>query len=128
MLTQNDKTLRADERVAAPKELRTAKIYMFLAALLWGLGYVVQTLAMDYLGLFTFNGTRFGISGLLLALGALGHRKITNGIVEKGKIPIRVELANNLIPGLVCGVVIFLAMTSMQFALMAEIRYTCSLF
>jgi drug/metabolite transporter (DMT)-like permease len=118
MLTQNDKTLRANERVTAPKELRTAKMYMFIAALLWGLGYVVQTLAMDYLGLFTFNGTRFGIGGSLLVLVALGQRKITNGSAEKGKIPIHAELANNLVPGLVCGVVLFLAMTSMQFALM----------
>lgn len=39
---------------------------LFLAALIWGVAFVAQSVGMDYVGPFTFNGCRFLIGGLVL--------------------------------------------------------------
>lgn len=41
-------------------------ICLFLAALIWGFAFVAQSVGMDYIGPFTFNGIRCFIGGLVL--------------------------------------------------------------
>lgn len=48
------------------KEVGSAAL-LFLAAFIWGVAFVAQSVGMDYVGPFTFNGCRFLIGGLVLA-------------------------------------------------------------
>jgi drug/metabolite transporter (DMT)-like permease len=43
-----------------------ADLLMLLAAVVWGGGFVAQRIATKYLGVFTFNGLRFLMAGLIL--------------------------------------------------------------
>ncbi|MCL1988826.1 MAG: DMT family transporter [Firmicutes bacterium] len=47
-----------------------------LAAFIWGIGFVAQTAAMEYISPFTFNALRFGIGGLLLVVVALAFDRL----------------------------------------------------
>ena len=50
-----------------------ADLLMFLAAVIWGGGFVAQRIATKYLGTFTFNGLRFVMAGLILLPVALHY-------------------------------------------------------
>ena len=52
------------------KEVSSA-ILLFLAAFIWGVAFVAQSVGMDYVGPFTFNGCRFLLGGLVLTPFAL---------------------------------------------------------
>ena len=39
---------------------------LFLTALIWGLSFVAQSVGIEYVGTFTFNGSRFIIGGAVL--------------------------------------------------------------
>ena len=41
-------------------------ICLFLAALIWGFAFVAQSVGMDYIGPFTFNGIRSILGGVVL--------------------------------------------------------------
>lgn len=43
-----------------------SSILLFLAACIWGVAFVAQSVGMDYMGPFTFNGVRFLIGGTVL--------------------------------------------------------------
>ena len=51
-------------------ELGSAAL-LFLAALIWGVAFVAQSVGMEYVGPFTFNGSRFLLGGLVLTPVAL---------------------------------------------------------
>ena len=68
-----------------------------LAALIWGTGFVAQSLGADYLQAFTFNALRSLIAAALLALLCLYRRK-------KNPVPPRTGYRKDLIlGGLCCG-------------------------
>jgi len=76
-------------------------ILLFLAAVIWGTGFVVRSMGMEYIGPFTLNVMRFIIGGLSLIPIAL--------IVDKGKTPERkAEEKKNrntlILGGIACGV------------------------
>ena len=48
---------------------------LFLAAFIWGVAFVAQSMGMEYVGPFTFNGTRFLLGGLVLTPIALSREK-----------------------------------------------------
>jgi drug/metabolite transporter (DMT)-like permease len=50
-----------------------ADLLMFLAAVVWGGGFVAQRYATHYLSLFAFNGIRFTLAGLILLPVGLGY-------------------------------------------------------
>ena len=54
---------------------RRSTILLILAALIWGVGFVAQRAAMDFMGPFTFTGLRFGFGGLALIPLALSFEK-----------------------------------------------------
>lgn len=43
-----------------------SSLMLFLAAVIWGVAFVAQSVGMDYMGPFTFNGARFLIGGIVL--------------------------------------------------------------
>lgn len=96
---------------------------LFLAAFIWGVAFVAQSVGMDYVGPFTFNGCRFLIGGLVLTPFALirdrQHDKSASFqalSVEKQKEYKR----TTLIGGLCCGVAICIASSFQQ----AGMQYT----
>lgn len=51
------------------------KILLLLAALIWGVAFVAQSVGMDYMGPFTFNGARFLMGSAVLVPVILFRRK-----------------------------------------------------
>ena len=41
-------------------------ILLFLTALIWGVAFVAQSVAMDYIGPYTFNAVRSLLGGIVL--------------------------------------------------------------
>jgi len=48
------------------KKTMANSLLLFLAACIWGVAFVAQSVGMDYMGPFTFNGARFLIGGTVL--------------------------------------------------------------
>ena len=47
---------------------------LVLTAFIWGVAFVAQSVGMDYVGPYTFNGARFLIGGLVLIPCIFGFR------------------------------------------------------
>lgn len=103
-------------------ELGSAAL-LFLAAFIWGVAFVAQSVGMNYVGPFTFNGCRFLIGGLVLTPFALirdrqheksaSFQKLSREEQKKYK-------RTTLIGGLCCGVAICIASSFQQ----AGMQYT----
>lgn len=81
-------------------------ILLFLTAIIWGFAFVAQRVGAEFVGAFTFNGVRF-------MLGAASLIPVIM-LFEKEKIDKKI-LKNNLIPGILAGVVLFIASTLQQY-------------
>ena len=81
-------------------------ILLFLTAIIWGFAFVAQRVGAEFVGAFTFNGVRF-------MLGAVSLIPVIM-LFEKEKIDKKI-LKNNLIPGILAGVVLFIASTLQQY-------------
>ena len=94
-------------------------LILLLTATIWGIAFVAQSVGMDYVGGFTFNGVRSIIGGIVLlpVIFVLDHQKapITQTPEEK-KAARKVLLTG----GIACGVVLCLASNFQQFG----IKYT----
>ena len=92
-------------------------VLLFLAALIWGVAFVAQSVGMEYVGPFTFNGSRFLLGGLVLTPVALirevkyrkGKTYQSLSAKEKKKYG-----ATTLLGGLCCGIAIFVASSFQQ--------------
>ena len=93
------------------KQFRGA-LLLTLTALIWGTAFVAQSLGMDYLGPFTFNGVRNFVAavGLLPVIAFLRHRK--------GKAEARGAAANSRktlwVGGVLCGLALGVASSLQQ--------------
>ncbi len=94
---------------------------LFLTAVIWGVAFVAQSAGMNYVGPFTYNGTRCILGGLVLLpciilLDVLqGGKKVDNDRTDvKGQ---KRELFRG---GICCGVILFAASNFQQFG----IQYT----
>lgn len=95
-------------------------ILLVLTAFIWGTAFVAQSVGMDYLEPFTFNGVRSLIGGIALLpciwfLGRMNGKVVSadeDGRMEEGKLSPagRKELA---LGGIACGLLLFCA-TSLQ--------------
>ena len=95
-------------------------ILLVLTAFIWGTAFVAQSVGMDYLEPFTFNGVRSLIGGIALLpciwfLGRMNGKAVSadeDGRMEEGKLSPagRKEL---LLGGIACGLLLFCA-TSLQ--------------
>ena len=53
-----------------------SSLFLLLAAFIWGVAFVAQSVGMDYMGPFSFNGARFILGALvLLPLVAIRRQK-----------------------------------------------------
>ena len=92
-------------------------VLLFLAALIWGVAFVAQSVGMEYVGPFTFNGSRFLLGGLVLTPVALirevkyrkGKTYQSLSAKEKKKYG-----ATTLLGGLGCGIAICVASSFQQ--------------
>lgn len=88
-------------------------ILLLLAAIIWGVAFVAQSVGMDYVGPFTFNAVRMLLGGLVLVPFILiRDRKKQQNEVDSQNLKI-------LIPGgIVCGIILFIASTFQQIGIL----------
>ncbi len=98
-------------------------VILFLTATIWGVAFVAQSVGMDYVGPFTFNGIRSVIGGIVLIPCIFIIRKIkgeenqVTGRTGEDKAKGRKLLIQG---GVSCGVVLFIASSLQQIG----IQYT----
>ena len=85
------------------------KLLLLLAALIWGVAFVAQSVGMDYMGPFTFNGARF-LMGSAVLLPVIAFRK------RRSRGPIEKRPA--VIGGICCGLALCPAALFQQFGIM----------
>lgn len=89
-----------------------SSLLLFLAACIWGVAFVAQSVGMDYMGPYTFNGVRFLIGGTVL-LPVVFLR-----IQKKKNTPQEVPPALTLKGGICCGLAICAASLFQQIGIM----------
>lgn len=100
-----------DRRIEAAK-IRNA-VLLAVAALIWGIAFVAQSVAMDYIGPFTYNGIRSLIGGIVLIPVILisdANKKKRGEYVKLWKK----EKKNLIVGGVLCGICICVASNLQQ--------------
>lgn len=87
-------------------------IFLFSAALIWGMAFVAQSVGMDYMGPFAFNGLRFLIGSAVLVPVILVRR--AHGIAGVQKA----GFARTVTGGILCGIFLFMASMMQQMGIM----------
>lgn len=90
-----------------------SSLLLFLAACIWGLAFVAQSVGMEYMGAYTFSCSRFLIGGTVLL-------PIVIFKYNKKRTQTHVSFKNALKGGLCCGLVLCVATLFQQFG----IQYT----
>ncbi len=100
----------------------TSSIMLALAALIWGMAFVAQSVGMDYVGPFTFNACRFVIGGLVLIPCIFLLRKINKDKTNKTESAVEsaAERKSGILGGICCGTALFAASAMQQIG----IQYT----
>ena len=100
---------------------RTIKTIVFplLAALIWGIAFVAQSVSADFVGAFTFNAARSTVAAVVLALGLWVYgrfRKRKAAPPSQSVDPACRKKARKalLLGGLCCGAVLFIASNLQQ--------------
>ena len=97
-------------------------ILLFLTALIWGVAFVAQSVAMDYIGPYTFNAVRSLLGGIVLVpcVFLFGQKK-KSVIDEDPSKGTAIDRPGDMITGgLLCGIMLFLSTTLQQ----VGIQYT----
>ena len=90
-------------------------LLLALTAFIWGTAFVAQSVGMEYIGPFTFNGVRSIIGAITLVPCILIQKKSGRKIIEEG------SNGKDLIAGgLLCGALLFVASSLQQIG----IKYT----
>ena len=90
-----------------------SSLLLFLAAFIWGVAFVAQSVGMDYMGPLTFNGARFLMGSLVLLPFVLVRRKQNK---KTGKEPAR--LKTTIVGGVCCGLALCSAALFQQYGIM----------
>lgn len=91
----------------------TSSFLLFMAAFIWGIAFVAQSVGMDYMGPWTFNGGRFILGGLvLLPVVLLKRRKNRREGIQPE------DLKTTVIGGGCCGLALCTAAVFQQFGIM----------
>ncbi len=88
-----------------------SNLILLLVAVIWGGGFVAQSLGMQQMGPYIFNGFRFLIGALTLVPVILLRNKSGRGLNEKG------DLKKTLLIGSVAGLILFFGATFQQLGL-----------
>ena len=94
-------------------------LLLLLCATIWGVAFVAQSVGMDYVGPFTFNGIRSFIGVAVL----LPYIKITDKLHSKKALEDGKQKSDRktlIIGGICCGIALFVASTFQQFG----VKYT----
>lgn len=95
------------------KEQIKGSLLLFLAAIIWGVAFVAQSVGMDYVGPFTFNCVRTLIGGIVLISCIVflnrGKVKKKTNFTEKKRL---------LLGGICCGIALATGSTLQQFGIM----------
>ena len=86
---------------------------LFLAASIWGVAFVAQSVGMDYMGPFSFNGARFLMGSAVLLPLVLVRRK-----EDREKHVERAGLKITLLGGCCCGLALCAAALCQQIGIM----------
>lgn len=91
-------------------------VLLILTAFIWGCAFVAQSVGMDFVGPFTFNGTRCIIGGIVLIFANIVFDAIKkkNGTYKEPSASDKKELLKG---GIICGIIIFAASTIQQFGI-----------
>lgn len=90
---------------------------LFLAAFIWGVAFVAQSVGMDYVGPFTFNGCRFLLGGLVLTpfAGMRGRQYEKSASFQSKTLEEQKQYRRTtFVGGLCCGVAICIASSFQQ--------------
>lgn len=90
-----------------------SSLLLFLAAFIWGVAFVAQSVGMDYMGPLTFNGARFLMGSLVLLPFVLLRRKQNK---KAGRAP--ASLKTTIIGGVCCGLALCSAALFQQYGIM----------
>ncbi len=98
-----------------------SNLLLILAAFIWGAAFSAQSVGMEYVGPFTFNGVRFIIGGIVLLpvifiSGRLSRQR--TDAAEKSTESKRRELKKLLFSGCICGILLALASSLQQIGLL----------
>ena len=95
------------------QQIRSAGL-LFLTAIIWGVAFVAQSVGMDYIRPFTFNGVRCILGGIVLLLYLFLSKKLQknskNMVGKEGRKQL-------LIGGICCGICLCMASNLQQIAL-----------
>ena len=84
-----------------------SSLLLFLAAFIWGVAFVAQSVGMDYMGPLSFNGARF-LLGSVVLMPLVLHRRVQNHIEGKPSGDIKVSIRGGICCGLaLCAASIF---------------------
>ena len=99
---------------AAPLTHRArANLLLGVCAALWGFGFVAQSFGSEHMGAFSFNAVRFAVGGAsLLPLIAVLDGRASRPSAER-----RRQWRASVVPGLLCGLLLFAGSTLQQFAM-----------
>lgn len=102
-----------------------SSLLLFLAACIWGVAFVAQSVGMDYMGPFTFNGARFLIGGIVLIPVAAYRRKEKK---EGSEIPLKLTLKGGLCCGLAICVASLLQQIGIQYTTVGKAGFITTLY
>ena len=88
-----------------------SSLLLFLAAFIWGVAFVAQSVGMDYVGPFTFNAVRCFVGSFILIPVIFWNQKRTAKKVDKDTLHDRPK--ESILGGISCGILFFIA-TSLQ--------------
>ena len=95
-----------------------SSLLLFLAAFIWGVAFVAQSVGMEHMGPFTFNGARFLLGSAVLVPVILFRDMRTDfGAEELSEKEIRQKRKHLLTAGISCGLVLCLASLFQQMGL-----------
>ncbi len=92
-------------------------VLLLLAAIIWGVAFVAQSVGMDYVGPFTFNGVR-SLIGAGFLVPCIWFLQKVNPPSEEEKEKYSKNKKQLWIGGLCCGLVLTVASTLQQFGVM----------
>ena len=95
-----------------------SNLLLALAAFIWGVAFVAQSVGMEYVGPFTFNASRFLIGGTVL-IPCIALLKKVNGKNEKEeKERMEQQRKDGIVGGICCGMALFVASSFQQFGVL----------
>lgn len=97
------------------KKAMGSNLLLALAAFIWGVAFVAQSVGMDYVGGFTFNACRFLIGGAVLIPLIWFREKRQDSGEKKAETSWWQRQKTGVTGGICCGAILFVASSFQQF-------------